>query len=400
MPDLPSFTDLQNVGRDEMLADNPNLTVEVIETPATETNIFNAGAAAVGDECVGQLALTAASLFLDSATGPDLDRWAFDRYGLVRKQAAPAIGSVNFSLPSLNAALFNIPANTLLASQDGRQYFTTSQVTFPVGISGPVAAPVRSALAGAAQQAAVNTIVNLSTPVSGAPAGLAVTNAVATFGAADQEVDASLKNRCRTFFTTVRRGTIGAIQAQALAFAGIQSATALEVLDPLGRPAKAVELFITDQFTQDLVSISPTPPSYQAQSNIIAQQVFDSLADTRAAGIFVLVQVAQIVLQGIQLGLHYQAGANIATVQIAARAAVAAYINGLAPGQTASSQAILDALRNVLGLVVLGNEIVAAAPPVDVAPLTLQALRTSLTYVLAVGESPDQFLQSNPDSLA
>lgn len=87
-------------------------------------------------------------------------------------------------------------------------------------------------------------------------------------------------------------------------------------------------------------------------------------------------------------------------MQIAARAAVAAYINGLAPGQTASSQAILDALRNVLGLVVLGNEIVAAAPPVDVAPLTLQALRTSLTYVLAVGESPDQFLQSNPDSLA
>jgi uncharacterized phage protein gp47/JayE len=400
MPDLPTYQDLFNVGRDEMLADNPNLTVEVIETPATETNILTAGAAAVGDECIGQLALTAASLFLDSANGPDLDRLVFDRYGLIRNQAAPATGSVNFYLPSAPASLFTIPANTTLTTQDGRQFFTTGANTWPGGFPGPITAAVRSALAGSNQQAAIGTITSISQPVTTAPAGLTVNNVLATFGAADQETDDSLRNRARTFFTTVVRGTLAAIQQQALTVAGVQSASAFEVLDALGRPAKSVELFITDQFTDSLVSISPTPLSYQAQSNIISEQVYDSLANTRAAGIFVLVQVAQVVIQQIFLGLHYLPGANIANVQIAARSAVAAYINSLDPGTTAASTAVLDALRAVPGLDVLGSEIVSAAPSLDIPPLTLQVLRTSLTYVLAVGQSPDQYLQSNPDSLA
>jgi uncharacterized phage protein gp47/JayE len=383
MPDLPSFDDLFRVHRDEILSRNPNLTATVIETQGTETNLLAGGSAAVGDEVTGQLALVAASLFLDSAAGNELDRLVFDRYGLVRKAAAPAIGQVSFTCSPASAGAFTIPTGTLLQTSTGLQFVTTTSVAFPGGSTGPITAPVRSTLAGANQQAAIGTVRNIVSPIPGATPGMAVNNPLATAGAADKETDDSLRARARSFFTTVRRGTLAAIQAAALAVPGVASATAFEIIDVLGRPAKEVQLAIADQFTDSLVGVSPTPLTYQAQSQALATQVFAALDDVRAAGIFVDVEVAQIVLQGIQLGLRYSAGVDTDAVALTARATVAAYINSLAPGVTLSITALVSVLRTVPGLVVTGEEIVS--PTGDVVPSALQAIRTSLALVLAVG---------------
>jgi hypothetical protein len=380
-----------------MLSRNPRLTALVIETDGTDTNILNAAAAAVGDESMGQLARVIASLYLDSATGQDLDRLVFDRYGLVRKAAAPAIGTVNFSCSPASPGVFSIPSGTLLQTTDGRQFITTAAVTFPALSSGPIAAAVRSTLAGANQQAAIGTITNIVSPIPGAAQGMAVTNTVATSGAADEETDDSLRARARSFFTTARRGTVGAIQNGGLAVAGVQTATAFEVLDTFGRPAKEVELIVTDQFTDSLVNLSPTPPTYQAQSQILAQTVFDSLSDTRAAGIFVLVRVAQVALEGIQLGLRFQAGADAATVSVTARSTIVAYVNSLPPGTNLTINGMISILRTVPGLIVTGNELLA--PTGDVVCAPLQVIRTTLALTLSVAELPDQGIQSstNPD---
>jgi hypothetical protein len=399
MPDLPSFDDLFRIGRDEMLARNAKLTEAVVDTPGTETNIFNAAAAAVGDEVTGQLALVAASLFLDSATGQDLDRLVFDRYGIVRKVASAAVGSVNFSLAAPAAGAFSIPAGTVLGTSDGRQYITTVTTTFPAGTAGPITVAIRSVLAGSSQQAAIGTITSIITPITGAPAGLAVTNAVATAGATDDETDDSLRARARSFFTTARRGTIAAIQSRALDIAGVVTATAFEVLDMMGRPSRAVQLIIADQFTDSLVNLSPTPATYQTQSQILSQQVFDGLSDTRAAGIFINVRVASVVIQPVQLALSFLAGADIAATTVAARAAIVAYVNSLPSGAPMTVTSLISVLRGVQGLVVTGTEIVS--PTGDVITQPLQVLRTSMAFVLAVGQLPDQAIQStsNPDSL-
>lgn len=397
--DFPSFDDLFRIARDEALVRNTQLTQSVIDREGTDANAFVAASAAVGDEVIGQLTEVEAALFLDTAKGDKLTRLVFDRYQLLRKPASVALGSVTFSLPAPAPSSFAIPLNTRLQTPTGAQYLTTEAVTFPAGSSGPVYVAIRSALAGLSQQAQIGTITSIIDTVPGAPAGLTVTNPVATAGADDEERDEELRARARLFFPSARRGTINAIVAAALAVQGVRTANAFEVLDALGRPAKGVTLAVSDAFTEQLVTVAPTPPAYQAQSQILAAAVQAGLYDARAAGIFVNVLVAQVVLQGVQLALSFQAGASVDLGALKARAAVVAYMNSLSPGAAFSRAAALNALRTVPELFITGNEI--ASPAGDVVAQPLEVLRTTLGLVVAASVQPDQALQgsTNPDAV-
>ena len=90
MPDFPGFSELFRVARDEILSRQARLSRDAVEREGMDANILIAGACAAADEVMGQLTTLAASLFLDSATGPALDRLVLDRYGLVKKPAAAA----------------------------------------------------------------------------------------------------------------------------------------------------------------------------------------------------------------------------------------------------------------------------------------------------------------------
>ena len=70
---------------------------------------------AVGDEVIGQLIDVIAGAFLDSARGEALDRLVFDRYGLLRKQAASSLGTVNFITTTPTASSFTIPEGTVVS---------------------------------------------------------------------------------------------------------------------------------------------------------------------------------------------------------------------------------------------------------------------------------------------
>lgn len=397
MADFPTFSDLFAVSRDEALAKNSKLTLEKANQEGTDVNAMLAASAAVGDEVIGQLSRTEAKTFLDSAEGKDLDRLVFDRYGIVRKSASPAVGSVEFTTTAPSASAFAIPVGTLVGTADGRQYVTTTAGTYALGSTGPVLVAVRSVLAGLSQQASTNTITSILSQIASSPADLRVTNPLATAGADDDELDPSLRNRARQFFTNARRGTLGAIQAAALGVLGVTTATAFEQTDLLGRPAKGVQLVVADTFTDQLVAFGTTP-AYNTQSQVLASGVSAALEDVRAAGIQVSTRVAQVVMQGITLTLTFVAGVNYDDVALRARAAVVFSINSLAPGQTLQRSVLVQALRSVAGLVVTGNEIYA--PSGDVVPLPLQVIRTSMALTVPVGLQPTGALQSslNPDS--
>lgn len=398
MADFPTFQDLFRVGRDEILSRNSALTRQVIERQGSDANVLNASASAVGDEVVGQLTEVEAGLYLDSAQGVALDRLVFDRYGLTRKPAGPALGSVSFTTTAPAPGAFSIPVGTRLSTVDGRQFITTAAGSFAAGSTGPVLVAVRSTLAGSSQQAAVGTITSLISQLSGQPADLVVANPLATAGATDEEKDDSLRDRARRFFVTARRGTAAAIEAAALGVTGVQTATIIEILDAFGRPAKTLELFVSDAFTESLVNVSPTPASYQAQSQVLANVVFQALDDARAAGIFVKVTVAKVTLQAVSLGLRFLSGVDVDEVAIQARAQIVNTINALPPGQPVVIATLIDALRLVPGLFVTGQEILS--PAGDVVPGQLEALRTSLSLVVATSMQPDRALQgsNNPDA--
>lgn len=396
--DLPTFKDLFRVARDEVLARNGKISKDAVEREGSDANILMAAAAAIGDEVVGQLATVASGTFLDSAEGDALDRLVFDRYGLVRKSAAASVGTVQFRSAGGAPTTFTIPIGVQLSTADGTQFVTVESVVFLAGSLGPVACGVSSSLAGAGQNAKANTITSIISQIPSQPADLTVTNPYATAGGDDTETDQSLRNRARGFFTTVRRGTLGALEEAALGVPGVQKASAFEVVDALGRPARVVQLVVADSFTEQFVNYTTVPPRYEVQSQLLSSLVFNALSDVRAAGVFVQCIVANVVLQSFQLGLTFNAGADVNTAALSARAALVSYVNALSPGEPIVIADALNVLANVPGLAPSGNTIVSPAGNVSAKPL--QVLRTSLGLVTAVASQTNQPVITgiNPDA--
>lgn len=395
--DAPTYNDLFRVARDAMLARNRKLTRGIIEREGTDYNAITHAIASMGDEVVAHNTLICASNMLDSCRGEKLTRYVYDKYGIVRKPASVALGSARFSSLTPATTTYNIPAGIKLVSTDGKQFITTSSASVTVGSSGPVTVAVRSLLAGLDQQAQKDTIKSVLDPIPNAPASLQVTNPLATTGADDEESDDDLRTRARRYFETIRAGTVPAIEFKALSYPGVRRAKAFEVLDALGRPAKAVQLIIADAFTDVLVNTADN--AYEAQSQILADAVYASLIDTRGAGIFVDVFLGQVVLQSVLLALNFTADADIEMTALQARAAIVLYVNGLAPGSPFQIAGALDALRSVPGLIVTGSEILS--PLGNVVPATRQVLRTNMALVRATTLQPDRALQgsTNADSV-
>lgn len=404
--DFPTFQGYFRVSESEVLSRSKVIKIAVIERQGTDVNALVAADAAVGDELTGQLARVNSGLFLDSARGQALTRLVFDRYGLLRKPAAAARGSVEFTTTVANPSAFDIPKDTRLQTSDGKQFLVMQSTTFPLGATGPITVAVRSALAGLGQQAQANTITNIQDVIPGAAGDLAVTNALATAGADDEESDDELVKRARTFFVNARRGTLAAIANAALEVPGVRTATAFEAIDSGGRPARFVELIVSDAFTEALVDTSPTPAAYQAQSQVLADEVAAALLESRAGGIYVRVLVAMVTLQPVQLALTFAAGADVNLAAFRARSVIVSYMNGLGPGDPFVRLTAAEVLSSVPGLVMTrdtsgnltGAEI--ASPPGNVQPDILEVLRTNLGLVAAVSLQPDRMLQgnTNPDT--
>lgn len=399
MSDFPTRADLFRVARDEVLRLNGQITRDSVERDGSDANILANLSVAAGDEVIGQLIDVLAGAFLDSSRGAKLDRLVFDRYGLVRKPASPSIGTVTFSTTIANPTSFTIPAGVTVSTADGIEFLTTVTTSFPAGTTGPIFVPVRSVLAGADQQAGTGKITSIITVIPGQPNDLVTINTAATAGADDAEKDESLRDRARRFFTTVQRGTVGALEAAALAFPGVNKASAIEVLDALGRPSRFVQLVISDRFTDALASLGAANTTYDTQSQQLATQVFLSLNEFRAAGVFVHVIVGQVILQSVQLQLTFNAGVEADVVALQARAGMVNYINSLSPGQSfVPATAIEEALESITGLVITGNEILT--PAGTIVTQATQILRTSLSLVTAVAVQTSQpiALTTNPDA--
>lgn len=380
MPDFPTYADLFRIAEDEVLSRNSALTRDVVERDGTDANALTAAGASVGDECIGQLAAVNASVFLSSARGTALDKLAYDRYQLLRKQAAPALGVVNFSCTTATTVGFSIPQGTTLATADGRQFTTLSNATFPVASTGPVSVQVQSTLAGLAQQSRANTITSIISTLPNAPSTLSVTNPLATQGAADEEDDDSYRNRAQNYYSTAHRGTIAAIEQATLTVSGVQSAFAYEAVDATGAAARLVSVVVADQFTEQLIDTTSIPAVYQTQANALVSNIQQALYDVRAGGIQVSIVVAQVVLQGITLTLSFTAGVDQTAVAQQAVATAVSYVNSLQPGQPLLYKNLVAAIETVPGLVPTGSEVVS--PAGDVYPKTLQVLRTSTGLVL------------------
>jgi hypothetical protein len=383
MSDFPTLPTLFRIARDEALIRSSSLTSDVVDRPGTDANAMVAVGPVVGDELVGQLIQAQAATFLASAQGTSLDKLVFDRYGIVRKPATPAVGEVQFTTATPTVLGFTIAAGTKITTASGTVFTTTVSVGFPTASVGPIVVAVVSALSGQTQNTRPNTITSMPTAIPGAPSNLAVTNPLATAGAGDAETDGELRARAQQYYATAFRGTLRAIERGAIDTPGVRTATAFEATNEFGDPARWVQVMITDQFAEQFVHATATTPAYDAQAQTLALQVNATLQEFRAAGIYVLVQVAVVTLVGVTLSLRIRPGFNPEIVAQQVKAFTQDYTNALAPGDDFVISDLEAAIAQVTGLEPLGGSVIS--PTTDLIANPTVAFRTSVSLV-TVGE--------------
>lgn len=381
MPDFPKAADLFRVFRDEAVSRSRRLTVNAVDRDGSDSNIMGYSAAVVGEEVIGQLATVEENFWLDSTRGAKLDKWAWDRYGMTRKQAAPALVEIAFSTTAGAPSAFAIPPGTKVATSDGKEFQTVVGIVYPQGSTGPVVAVARSTLAGIDQNITAGAIKSITSFITGRPTDLTVTNPLAAAGGDNVEKDDEYKSRIRRFWKAARRGTKGALETGALAVPGVVRAVAVEGLQSYGYPSRAVTIVIADRFTDALVRQGVAVPSYETQSQALAQLVKNSLLEYRGYGMPVSVIVSQVQLLAVVLRLRFQATVqNTDALALYARTLIAQYINELDPGEAFVPVDAERLLRSVGGLDILGDEIASPVGPV-VPTSPYQVLRTSLGLV-------------------
>lgn len=384
MADLPTFNELFIVARDEHLARNGKIPRSVLDTVGTEANAICAAMAAVGDELVGQLARVEAGLYYGTATGDRLRKLAWSRDQITPKLASPAGTTVLFVVPTTVSSSFTIPRGTRLETAAKAAWYTLSDTLFLAGTS-VVPCLVKSVLSGTDQQVIVDQINSIVDTIDGAPAGMTVFNEYASFGGTDDETEVEFQARLQRYYIARRRGTLQAIAAYAMEYPGIVTATAFEDVDPNGTASRVVHLYVADTVTAKLVDTFSTPPSYSVQVSALIDALQDYLIDTRAGGIQVIIDVANVSLLPVQLGIRYASGSAPASVAAAARAAAVSYVNALPIGASYVSTDLEDALATVPGLVLSAGTVISPVGTVTASPTT--ALRTTLAAV-TLGVSP------------
>lgn len=332
MPQLPTFDDLFETGKFEILRNPTRFATEIIDTDGSDVNIVVATSAAMADEIGGFAQQAFNEVHLSTAAkegGEILDRFVWDRYQLIRFEAQQSVTTATFARPTATSPV-SIPAEAIFSTEDGQTFESINETVMGTGVIGPVSATVQAQIAGElsnVEAGAINTIVTTLTDPD-----VTVTNLEPAAGGTQAETDDELAERARDFFINARRGTRQAIQNGSVTTPGVTQATVIEFLDDNGVANFRVQSIISD---------------VNGQANAaLATRTLDRLEEFRALGVPVLViagtpEFVDIVVEG----LTFQAGANTTTLIDQIRAQVVSTVNQLAPGQTLERARIFTALQ-------------------------------------------------------
>lgn len=368
MADSPTYDDLFDVGRIEAVRLPSRFAPEIIDTDGSDVNIVVSVGAAQADEVAGFVVQAFGETFLSSAAkmgGEPLDRWVWDRYGIVRQEAQAAVVSVSFTrtTPLANQPL-SIGAETNVATEDGIVFTTVTGLVFAVGQVGPLTVTANAQLAGDggnSEPGAINTILT-----SLSETGVVVTNALVAAGGQPEETNTALAARGRAFFVNARRGTAEAIFNGCVSTVGIAEANVIEDLDPDGSATFRVQAVVSDQNGQ--------------ANTALATNVADNLQTHRALGVPVRViggtpQFVTITISGIT----FQATSNTNQLIDEMRSLIVAAINDLAPGATLERSTIITAMK--FSPLVNVPDTALVSPAGDLVPTGTSVLRTTLSRV-------------------
>lgn len=222
----PSFDDLITLGISE--AQTRRADLRFLDGDVSEAQLHAAGAMA--DACVRYAAQLFRNRFLDGAKGEGLTALVDDTINGQRQQATAAQGTVAFTRAAVTGPAGTISAGTKVGTSfeaDGRQVTFTTDVdlAFALNQQGPLSVAVTASDTGPSGNAAAGTVTKV---ISSLFDTFTVTNPVTMAGGNAEEGDDALRARARTFYATLRRATLDALEAGALLVPEVRVAIAIE----------------------------------------------------------------------------------------------------------------------------------------------------------------------------
>lgn len=363
MADAPSYNDIFDTGRNEAIRLPTRFAPEIVDTDGSDVNVIISVGAAMADEVAAFLVQAFAEVFLSSAAkigGEALDRYAYDKYQLIRLSTQAAVVPLSFSRTDTSQPL-TIPAETECSTADGFIFSTVTDLVFLTGVAGPLIVTANATVAGTggnSEKNAIDTILSALTDQT-----TIVTNTEVAAGGQPEEADTAFAARIRDFFVNARRGTAQAIFNGCVTTPGVAEANIIEVLDPNGAPGFRVEAIISDQ-------------NGQANSALVANVTLN-LQAFRGLGVPVrVIGGAPAFVTIIIEGITFRSTANTNILIEEMRALIVSAVNELAPGTTLEVATIIRAMKfsplvNVPGtalisplgdLVALSNEVIRTSP--------------------------------------
>lgn len=349
---IPTFQQLYDAFKAEVQSRRSDLT------DWNEGSVLDAlagGSAMLGDESMRFALGLFAELFFDTAKEAALDRLALDRLGLVRKAATAAYGTVTWTRGTAGA--YTVPAGTVIRATVGGESFTVASVYDVALAAGDTNKDllVQATSAGRSSNLAATTLTEVvSFPAEDASA--TVTNAEALAGGSDAETDSVFRDRIRRYYSTLRRGTVAALETGALSVPGVAFVSVDE----------------SDIETTGIVRVYVGDPDARSNSTL-AGLVDAELENWRAAGVMVTVSGASRDEVALTLAVDVERGADQVGLATAIRAAVVGYGDTLAPNRTARLSRIQKAVHDAGGAILSAS---VTSHTADIEPATAaQAVR-------------------------
>lgn len=355
MPELLSRLDYFDIGRRYVLARAERINPREVDTEGSDINLILGASSYMANAVARQNIERINALFLDGAEDEDLDRYAWDRYGELRKGASAAVAPVELTRPTATAGAGSIPIGTKVLTLNGIEYITTSTANFTA--SGPESlsssADVRAAQAGKEYQVGANMIRRFDRPSELFDPTIQVNNSEASAGGEPAETNDVFRDRVRGFFNAARRGTRLAIESGAKTVPGVVSAEAVVSLSD-GVPYRFVELFIAD--------------SSGVASSTLAARTLTALAEYAAAGIYVRINTSRPVIESVSYQLTFRAGVANKRLSDEIRNATVEYINSLGVNEPLLRAELMSLLSRFKADGLIVNDGTIIVPAGDVYP--------------------------------
>lgn len=339
----PSFLDLFNLGKAEAILKRPTLGVRVGDI----SEMLIAGAAAMADRIIGWAAERFAATYVDGAQGDDLTQLASDHWSIQRLDATKAVGTVTFQRSGATATAQTIPIGSVVATErdsqgNNVQYVTTQAASWAISTNGLRTVNIEAVIAG--------TTGNLSGPelitrlVSAPPAGgtYEITDSDQPAGGTNEETDENLRDRIRQFPSTLRRGTLGALEYGAVQTTGAGVAKATASQDTTG----LVTVFVSDASggsSGDTQEVSPDT----VDDGSMTAKVAVELLNWACAGALVNVTGGAIQTIDIVVGLTVKLGVDANQLISDVEDAISARVTKLKIGDTLYLSDIINAVKAV-----------------------------------------------------